>query len=175
MRPTDRQQPAARSRSGHPWPGWARRAGARAGLLLVLSALALLGASGGLAARPAPPVLAGAVIPLPGALPVPVPPLPFAGNPDPNACGIPTAWGDGAPAWITGYYRGRLVEPVVYLYDSHVRKAVVGRIPSGGRVRIVLSQTNPVLNFYLVRSLDLTPMQEGWVPAPFVSLQAPRP
>lgn len=103
------------------------------------------------------------------ALPAVAPALPFADNPDPTACGIPVEWLSSAPVWVTGSYAGRLVQPVVYLYDSHLRRAVVGQIPHGGRVEISLSQSNPVLNYYRVRSLDLSPVQEGWVPAPFVS------
>jgi hypothetical protein len=47
---------------------------------------------------------------------------------------------------------------------------VVGQIPDGGRVQILLFQSNPVLDYYLVRSLDLPEAQEGWAPAPFVDL-----
>ena len=107
-----------------------------------------------------------------GPLPAVVPPLPFPDNPDPEQCGIPTPWGKDDPAWLTGIWQGELVQPVVYLYDSHLRREVVGQIPHGGRVEIQLFQSNPVLHFYRVRSLDLTPVQEGWVPAPFLSHEA---
>ena len=103
-----------------------------------------------------------------GALPAAPPPLPFADNPDPEACGIPRAWGRDDPGQVTGAYQGELIQPVVYLYDSHLRRAVVGQIPDGGRVQILLSQSNPVLDYYLVRSLDLDQPQEGWIPAPFL-------
>lgn len=106
----------------------------------------------------------------PAALPISVPPLPFDDNPDPDQCGIPTAWGKDDPAWLTGVWEGELIQPVVYLYDSHLRREVVGQIPHGGRVEIQLFQSNPVLHFYRVRSLDEDVTQEGWVPAPFVSL-----
>jgi len=99
----------------------------------------------------------------------------FADNPDPTQCGIPMLWGNDEPAWITGIYQGSVFQPVVYLYESHGRRAVVGRIPHGGRVRIVLTQANPALNYYFVRSLDLQPAQGGWIPAPFVALDAPPP
>jgi len=103
-----------------------------------------------------------------GALPAQAPPLPFADNPDPEACGIPREWGRDDPGQVTGSYAGELVQPSVYLYDSHLRREVVGQIPDGGRVEILLAQSNPVLDYYLVRSLDLDQAQEGWVPAPFL-------
>ncbi len=106
-----------------------------------------------------------------GPLPASVPPIPFADNPDPEACGIPRPWGKDDPAWLTGMYEGELVQPVVYLYDSHLRGEVVGQVPHGGRVQVILSQSNPVLDYYLVRSLDLATPQEGWVPAPFLSFE----
>ncbi|CAN5624796.1 hypothetical protein BH23CHL2_BH23CHL2_14310 [soil metagenome] len=105
-----------------------------------------------------------------GPLPTTAPPLPFADNPDPEACGIPREWGRDEPGYVTGHYEGELVQPVVYLYDSHLRREVVGQIPDGGRVEILLSQSNPVLDYYLVRSLDLDEPQEGWIPAPFLDL-----
>ncbi|HVB63789.1 MAG TPA: SH3 domain-containing protein [Nitrolancea sp.] len=54
-----------------------------------------------------------------------------------------------------------------------MRHKVVGWIPDGGRVKILLVQTNPVLDFYQVRSLDLANPQTGWVPAPFLSMSPP--
>ena len=62
---------------------------------------------------------------------IPVPPLPFADNPDPTACGAPLVWGGDGQAWLTGYYEGELVAPTVYLYDSHLRKSVTGLAPTG--------------------------------------------
>jgi hypothetical protein len=105
-----------------------------------------------------------------GMLPATVPALPFADNPDPEACGIPRVWGRDDPGRVTGVYAGDLIQPIVYLYDSHLRREVVGQIPDGGRVQILLSQSNPVLDYYLVRSLDLDQPQEGWIPAPFLAL-----
>ena len=104
-------------------------------------------------------------------LPLAAPALPFADNPDPALCGVPRAWLDDEPAWVTGEYGGELVQPVVYLYDSHLRNEVIGQIPHGGRVEIELSQSNPELDYYRVRSLDMQPVQEGWLPAPFLSFE----
>ncbi len=107
----------------------------------------------------------------PAALPISVPALPFDDNPDPDQCGIPTPWGNDDPAWLTGVWEGELIQPVVFLYDSHLRREVIGQIPHGGRVQIQLFQSNPVLHFYRVRSLDEDNPQEGWVPAPFLSME----
>lgn len=104
-------------------------------------------------------------------LPLTAPPLPFADNPDPALCGVPRAWLDDEPARVTGVYAGELVQPVVFLYDSHLRNEVIGQIPHGGRVEIELSQSNPELDYYRVRSLDMQPVQEGWLPAPFLSFE----
>jgi hypothetical protein len=97
-----------------------------------------------------------------------VPALPFSDNPDPLECGIPEVWNSDKPAWLNGSYQGKLVQPTVFLYDSHARNRITGAAPSGSEVRIKLSQANPVLNFYMVRTAGLDPPQEGWVPAPFV-------
>lgn len=101
-----------------------------------------------------------------------VPALPFPDNPDPNACGVPQRWGSDVPAQLTGSYEGELVQPVVFLYDSHSRRAVTGQAKSGTAVRVLLFQDNPTLNFYLVKTLGEKP-QEGWVPAPFLQLRSP--
>ncbi len=103
----------------------------------------------------------------------PRPDLPFPGNPDPDACGIPQRWGSDVPAQLTGFYRGKLAQPTVFLYDSHARRAVTGQAESGTKVRVLLFQSNPTLNFYLVKTLGTNP-QEGWVPAPFLKLE-PQP
>lgn len=105
------------------------------------------------------------------ALAQPVPKLPFPDNPDLSQCGIPTPWGGKDPAWLDGHYRGKLIQPVVFLYDSHARNRVVDRAKSGTQVRIILFQANPKLNYYFVRTIGLEPVQEGWVPAPFVRLK----
>src|SRR5438128_2986240 len=70
-----------------------------------------------------------------------VPQLPFPDNPDPNACGIPTTFGDST-AWVNGVYQGQVVEPTVSLYDSHERIHVIGAVPSGTEVQVELYQAN---------------------------------
>jgi hypothetical protein len=100
--------------------------------------------------------------------------LPFPDKPDPLQCGIPEVWNSDQPAWLNGSYQGRLIEPTVFLYESHVRTHITGRAPSGREVRIKLSQANPVLNFYMIRTVGLNPPQEGWVPAPFVQFEPVR-
>lgn len=106
-----------------------------------------------------------------------MPPLPFADNPDPTLCGIPQPWGTDDQAWLTGYYprgpEGALVQPTVYLYDSHLRKRITGAAPSGAEVQVKLFQANPELDYYLVRTVSHTPPQEGWVPAPFLQFEPP--
>ena len=101
-----------------------------------------------------------------------VPELPFPDNPDPDQCGIPQQWGKDDPAWLSGHYQGELVQPTVYLYDSHLRKRITGAAPTGAKVRIILYQSNPVLDYYMVRTIDTEEPQEGWVPAPFLSFES---
>lgn len=102
-----------------------------------------------------------------------IPSLPFADNPDPAACGIPQAVGDGETATLHGIWKGELVQPIVFLYDSHLRREVTGRAPSGIEVDVVLFQDNPVLNYYFVEArLDDGTVQKGWVPAPFLQFEA---
>ena len=102
-----------------------------------------------------------------------VPDLPFADNPDPNLCGIPIAWGLAEPAWLTGRYAGKLVQPDVLLYDSHLRLEVVATVPHGAEVQILLFQTNPTLNYYLVKVTATG--NEGWLPEPFLAFEPPAP
>lgn len=99
-------------------------------------------------------------------LPAIAPPLPFEDNPDPTLCGIPAP--DGRRATVTGTYAGELVQPIVYLYDSHSRNQVVGQLYPGTRVKVELRQINPLLNFYFVRTIGVEPAQSGWIPAPFL-------
>ena len=99
---------------------------------------------------------------------VPVPPLPFPSHNDPSLCGIPQPMGKGVTGVLDGHYRGALVEPTVYLYDSHLRKAVTGEAPSGTPVRVLFYQSNPTLDYYMVRVKTSTGSFEGWVPAPFL-------
>jgi hypothetical protein len=98
-----------------------------------------------------------------------VPDLPFPDNPDPNACGIPTQW-NGEAAQIEGTFQGQLVQPTVYLYDSHERLHITGAVPSGTTVEVQLYQANPVLDFFYVRADTPAGPQTGWVPAPFLRL-----
>ncbi len=102
-----------------------------------------------------------------------IPDLPFEENPDPNECGIPQPWGTfNNQAWLTGYYEGEMIQPVVYLYDSHGRNQIVATAPHGTEVEIVLFQANPVLNYYFVKIPGAPAGQhEGWVPAPLLSLE----
>ncbi len=105
----------------------------------------------------------------------PVPDLPFPDNADPSQCGIPQAWGsNNNRAWLNGYWDGELIEPTVYLYDSHARNIITAAAPHNTEVQIVLFQSNPTLNFYLVKIPGLPAgLNEGWVPAPFLSFDEP--
>lgn len=101
-----------------------------------------------------------------------VPDLPFEDNPDPLQCGIPTPWGGtNNRAYLTGIYEGELIQPTVFLYDSHLRKSIAAQAPHGSAVEIVLFQVNPALNYYLVNVLDDdgAKIGEGWIPEPFLS------
>lgn len=100
------------------------------------------------------------------------PALPFGDNPDPSQCGIPQPLGPGVVGEVDGHYQGVLVAPQVYLYDSHLRQAVRGTLPTGSRVTVVLYQSNPALDFYLVRADTPTGVLEGWVPGPFLRILA---
>src|SRR5438034_3590637 len=51
-----------------------------------------------------------------------------------------------------GMYLGQLVEPTVYLYDSHERLHITGQTPNETPVQVKLYQANPVLDFYFVRA-----------------------
>ncbi len=99
-------------------------------------------------------------------LPVDAPPLPFHDNSDPSLCGIPAP--DGRQATVTGSYAGQLIQPIVYLYDSHSRNQVVGQVYPETRVKVELRQNNPALNFYFVRTIGVEPVQSGWIPEPFL-------
>jgi hypothetical protein len=98
-----------------------------------------------------------------------VPDLPFPDNPDPNAWGIPTQW-NGEATQIDGTFQGQLVQPTVYLYDSHERLHITGAVPSGTTVQVQLYQANPVLDFFYIRADTPAGPQTGWVPAPFLGL-----
>ena len=96
------------------------------------------------------------------------PTLPFADNPDPTQCGIPQPMGEGTTGILDGHYQGRLIEADVILYGSHLRQAIRGTLPTGSRVDVVLYQSNPALDYYLVRGTVDGSRVEGWVPAPFL-------
>lgn len=99
-----------------------------------------------------------------------VPDLPFADNPDPTKCGIPVAWrGQDSRAWLTGVWEGELVQPDVLLYDGHLRLGIKGSAPHGAEVEIVLYQSNPVVDYYMVEVVGADRVR-GWVPAPFLSM-----
>lgn len=101
-----------------------------------------------------------------------VPELPFPDNPDPSQCGIPTEWtGDNDRAWLNGYYQGELVQPTVFLYNSHNRLSITAEAPHGAEVEVVLAQYNPVVNYYMVRIVGLEGVNEGWIPEPFLSFE----
>jgi hypothetical protein len=98
-----------------------------------------------------------------------IPPLPFPDNPDPSLCGIPTPWGPDSQAWLAGLYEGEMVQPVVMLYDSHLRLEITARAAHGSEVEVILYQQNPVTDYYLVKIVGAEQPNEGWVPAPFLS------
>ncbi|MDT8306406.1 MAG: hypothetical protein RRC07_10760 [Anaerolineae bacterium] len=100
-----------------------------------------------------------------------VPALPFADNPDPALCGIPTPWGNDNQAWLDGRYEGEMVQPVVFLYDSHLRLDVTARATHGSEVEVLLYQQNPVTDYYLVKIKGAGTESEGWVPGPFLSFE----
>jgi hypothetical protein len=99
---------------------------------------------------------------------LPVPALPFPSRNDPSLCGIPQPLGKGVTGVLDGHYHGKLVEPTVYLYDSHLRTAVTGEAPSGTRVQVLYYQSNPSLDYYMVRVTTASGSFDGWVPAPFL-------
>jgi hypothetical protein len=140
--------------------------GMRAALLLSVLVVFGVACSSALEQPPTPPTQPAPAGPQRDA---DVPELPFPDNPDPNACGIPTQW-NGEDAQIEGTFRGQLVEPTVYLYDSHERLHITGAVPSGTTVQVQLYQSNPVLDFFYVRADTPAGPQKGWVPAPFLRL-----
>lgn len=100
-----------------------------------------------------------------------VPDLPFPDNPDPTQCGIPTQWGNDGQAWLSGTYQGELVQPVVFLYDSHLRLDVTAEAEHGSEVEVILYQQNPLTDYYLVKIKGAEPTAQGWVPGPFLSFE----
>jgi hypothetical protein len=104
-----------------------------------------------------------------------VPELPFADNLDPSQCGIPSQWSGDARAWLNGYYENELIQPVVFLYNSHSRLSITAQAPHGSEVEIILFQDNPVVDYYMVKVVGLEGPNEGWIPAPFLSFDPVQP
>lgn len=104
-----------------------------------------------------------------------VPELPFTDNADPALCGIPQPWSSEAPAYLSGLYDGKLIQPIVFLYDSHLRRSIKAQAPHGAAVQILLAQSNPTLDYFLVKIIGAEPPNEGWAPAPFVVFEPPLP
>ncbi|MBK5266232.1 MAG: hypothetical protein JJE47_02250 [Acidimicrobiia bacterium] len=72
-------------------------------------------------------------------------------------------------AWLNGMFDGQMLQSVVLLY-SHQRFSITGSAPHGTQDRILLYPENPVLDFYLVKTVGPNP-QEGWIPAPLLSFE----
>ena len=105
-----------------------------------------------------------------------MPELPFADNPDPDQCGFPVTWGEDDRAWLRGSDQGELIEPIVHLYDSHLRSDVKARAPHGTEVQVLLYQANPVFDYYLVKIKGRSGEgSEGWIPAPLLSFDPVSP
>ena len=102
-----------------------------------------------------------------------IPQLPFPDNPDPNECGIPQQYGTrNNTAYLNGVYEDELIQPTVYLYDSHGRSAITAAAEHGTQVEVILFQANPVLDYYFVKIPSAPKGQrEGWVPEPFLSFE----
>lgn len=102
-----------------------------------------------------------------------VPVLPFADNPDPAQCGIPQTWGtNNNQAWLTGYWKGELIQPTVYLYDSHLRNIITAAAEHGTEVQVILFQLNPTLDYYFVKIPNMpSGYNEGWIPEHFLSFE----
>ncbi len=100
-----------------------------------------------------------------------VPVLPFDDNPDPDQCGIPRPLGDDVRGTVDGRWEGETLFADVHLYESHLRSRVTGTIPTGTRVRVEMVQRNPVLNFWYVRWDGPGGTVEGWIPAPFLTVE----
>lgn len=144
--------------------------GARLRPIAALLAAALVLALGALHTRAAADTEDSLLLPAADA-PIAVPTFVFDDNPDPDQCGIPQPMGSGYTGTLHGTVDGELVEPMVYLYDSHLRAEVRGQVRAGSGVEVVMVQLNPVLDYYFVRfRADDGRSVEGWVPAPFLDL-----
>ncbi|MFL7840501.1 MAG: hypothetical protein AB8I52_17125 [Candidatus Promineifilaceae bacterium] len=100
-----------------------------------------------------------------------IPDLPFEDISDPSQCGIPIQWGTDEPAWLNGIYEGELIQPIVLLYDSHLRLDINGEAPHGSEVTIILFQENPVTDYYMVEVKGAGKPIKGWIPAPLLSFK----
>lgn len=107
-----------------------------------------------------------------GQLPSTPPPLPFADSQDTDPSGTTIEWRDDRPAWPTSIYEGRVLGLAAYLYDSPRRDRVIGQVLHRSRVQILRHQEGEP-GYYFVRSLEMDPVQEGWLPAPLVTFQKP--
>jgi hypothetical protein len=143
--------------------------GTRVRLVAAILAAAVL-AIGALSARAAANADDPLVLPGPDA-PIAIPAFVFEDNPDPDQCGIPQPMGSGYTGTLHGSVDGEVVEPMVYLYDSHLRAEVRGQVRAGSVVEVVMYQLNPVLDYYFVRfRADDGRSVEGWVPAPLLDV-----
>lgn len=102
---------------------------------------------------------------------VEVPELPFDDNPDPDRCGIPQPLGDDVRGTVDGRWEGEALFSDVHLYDSHLRSRVTGTIPTGTRVKVEMVQNNPVLDYWYVRWDNPGGTVQGWIPAPFLTVE----
>ena len=132
-------------------------------ILAIWMTVALLASNGCFGASAAPTTVPDEPIP------VEVPALPFADNADPTLCGIPEP--DDRRGIAIGEFEGEVVQPIVYLYNSHSRSSITGQVFPGTELQVELSQTNPTLNFYFVRTINVEPAQSGWIPAPFIQFE----
>ncbi len=150
------------------------QAGARVRRIAALMAAAVVLAFGALHARAGADADAASALVLPGPdTPIAVPTFVFDDNPDPDQCGIPQPMGSGYTGTLHGSVDGEIVEPMVYLYDSHLRLEVRGQVRAGSEVEVVMYQLNPVLDYYYVRfGAEDGRSVEGWVPAPLLEVHA---
>jgi hypothetical protein len=52
-----------------------------------------------------------------------------------------------------------------------LRQSIKARARHGSKVRVILFQRNPTLDYYFVKITGQDPPNEGWVPAPFLSFE----
>ncbi len=107
-----------------------------------------------------------------GPLPSSPPPLPLVTKRDTDQSGSQIEWSDDRHTWATGIYKGRVLGIAVCLYDSPRRSRVVGQVLHRSRIQVLRHQEGAP-GYYLVRSLEMDPVQQGWLPAPLVTFQRP--